>query len=175
MNTKIIVALVIAFAVIGLTGAASAYSTYGNWIDTWIDTNTEITGTHWTSESSTSVSGMPVEYSSESLLVAELVYPIYPEVDMSWSSTQIEGSNYGVSASTRSSPIGSRDEYKISNPSAVEGHTTFFDCAMWGAGNPQGVVYLPEEKPVYVGWYSSHRAGGAYPASLSQSHSIYWP
>jgi hypothetical protein len=34
MNTKIIVALVIAFAVIGLTGAASAYSTYGNWIDT---------------------------------------------------------------------------------------------------------------------------------------------
>lgn len=170
MNTKIIVALVIGIVLVGLTGAASA-SYYGN----GINTNTDITGTHFSSSSQTRVSGIQTSYARESLLVAELVYPTYPEVDMSWSSTQIEGSNYGVSTSIRSSPTGSRDEYEISNPSAVEGHTTFFNCAMWGAGIPQRVVTLPEEKPVYIGWYSSHGEGGAYPASLSQSHHIYWP
>jgi hypothetical protein len=174
MNTKIIVVLVIAIALIGLTGAASAsYSTYEN----WINTNTDIRGTYWTSESSTSVSGMPVEYSSESLLVAELVYPTYPEVDMAWSATQIEGSDFSVSASTTSAPTGSRDEYEISNPSVVGGYTTFFNCAMWGVGDPQRVILLPtdENEPLYVGWFSSHPEGGAYPASLSQNYDIYWP
>jgi hypothetical protein len=175
MNTKIIVALVIGVALVGLTGAAVAasYDSNGN----WIRSSTDITGTHVSSSSQTRVSGTQTSYTRESLLVAELVYPTYPEVDMAWSATQIKGSNYGVSTSTRSRPTGSRDEYEIENPSVVEGYTAFFNCAMWGVGVPQQVIPLPtdENEPLYVEWFSYHGAGGAYPASLSQSHNIYWP
>lgn len=168
MNTKILVALVIAFALVGMTGVVSAG---------YISTNTEMIGTYLTSESRTSVSGMPVEYSSESLLVAELVYPTYPEVDMSWYSSMLEGSDFRVFSSITSSPTGSTDEYEIVNPTMLEGYTTFFNCAMWGAGDPQRVILLPtdENEPLYVGWFSSHGEGGAYPTAISQSYNIYWP
>jgi hypothetical protein len=175
MNTKIIVALVIAIAVVGLTGAASA-SLYDDYMSR-ISTQTDITGTHFSSSSQISVSGIPTEYTSESLIVAELVNPTYPPLDIALHSTQIKGSDYSISESTVSTPSGSIDEYEISNPQEVDGYTTCWNCAMWGAGEPQIVVELPTEtdERLYFRWYSVHEDGAAYPASLSQTHNIYWP
>jgi hypothetical protein len=175
MNTKILVALVIAFAVVGLTGVASA-SLYDGYMSR-ISTQTDITGTHFSSSSQTRVSGMPTEYTSESLIIAEIVPYTYPPVDISWHSTQIKGSDYSISESTVSTPSGSTDEYEISNPHEVDGYTACWNCAMWGAGEPQIVIGLPMETDelLYFSWYSVHGEGSAYPASLSQTHNIYWP
>jgi hypothetical protein len=172
MNTKIIVALVIGIALIGLTGVASA-SYYGN----WIETQTEITGTHFTSESHTAVSGMPVQQTFSSVLSAEIKYPIFPQYDFSADIYDISGTDYSTSNSATSSPSGSTTAVTIDSPSDVRGSLTFYNCALLGTGIGMGEVSFPQDitEPDTGWWSSSHRAGATYLGQLNQEIGIYWP
>jgi hypothetical protein len=170
MNTKIIVALVIGIALIGLTGVASA-SYYGN----WIDTQTEITGTHFTSSSQTKVSGMPMSSQYTQSFQAEMAIPSYTP-DFSDTDMNLAGSDYSWSSSIRSSPRRNTVATVIATPSDVRGRMTRRNCALQGQGIEEEVAILPQpiETPTRSFWQGAHPAGSAYPAHSVESHSISW-
>ena len=167
MNTKIIVALVLGIALIGLTGSASA---------SYIDTYTDIRATHFSSISRLSTSGMDMDSTYSQSLVGDLVYPTYPPVDMAWSATRLRGRDYGIKSNIRSSLTGSEVEVRVSNADKVNGKTSFWNCALWGQGvGPRAFSYPTEEEVSGIRWTSSHPAGSAYPTHSVERHNIYWP
>lgn len=163
---KIMVALVVAFAVVGSASASSAY----------ISSYTDIYATHFTNEASLSVSNYPVTQEYESSYVAELIYPTYPPLDLSWTGSKLSGDTFSHKNSVRSYPAGGETTSAVSNADEISGSVSFWNCALWGEGKPQQVIELPTPmQDISIGWYSRHPAGSAYPTEFHERNSIHWP
>jgi hypothetical protein len=177
MNTKIIVALVIGIALIGLTGAASAslYDDYVARSSGNINTNTEITGTHFSSESYTKSSNMNIQDRYDVTFVAPLVGPTFPPADLCIVERQLEGRNYRSTIELSSSPSRNTFSTSVINPREVAGSIDWFTCVEWGLDIPPQAIALPQESDsAGVSWQGAHPAGSAYPAHSRESHSISW-
>lgn len=165
---KILVVLVIGIALIGLTGVASAC----------IDTETDIWGTYFTSESSLSVYNFPIVESYQSTLIAEFVYPIFPPVDLSYTEIEISGDTFVESTEVISTPTGSNTILELSDVSAVEGHILIYTCVDIGTGMGPTYYELPQPYlgvPATLEWYSIHPEGATEFAEFHEITSIFWP
>ena len=167
MNTKIIVALVLAIVLVGLTGVASAgYSSY-----------TDMRGSHLSSTSQTSVSGMPVTSHYTQQFSAKLNIPIWPQSDFCNTDMHLTGDSYSTSSEIRSSPGRNTVSSTIANPSDVSGILTRSNCAMLQQGIESQEVSFPYpiSEPTVSLWWGVHPVGVAEPAHSEEWHSISWP
>jgi len=166
---KLIVALLVMSIVIGLTGIAAANA---------LTSYTDIKATYMTSSSSTTINGMTAAMTYSQLLTGELVYPTYPAYDLSWSNIALVGNNYAFVSEIESDVTGSDTALTIYNPGAVTGAASFWNCALWGYGEPPQTLELPvdiNEACIDIVWSSDHPAGSAYPTESRESYLIYWP
>ena len=177
METKIIVALVVGMVLVSLTGAASAYDPYEGMGGGSIYSSTNMYGSHLSSTSQTSVSGMPLSSSYSQTLVAEFVYPTFPQYDLSVTKYDISGTDYSTAANVQSSPIGSETAITIDSPADVSGSVDYWNCALWGAGEGARTAYLPQAvtEPDTWGWKSSHTYGSTYPTHITEEYYMMWP
>ena len=164
---KILCALIVAFVVVGLTGAVSAY----------IQTQTDIHGTYITSESLLGFSNCPTETQYESTYVAELSGSPYPPVDVSWTGAILTGDTYTYSNELQSNPMGSMTTWTLSDPSEISGSVSYWHCALWSDGEPQQVILLPTagQDEIASGWYSLHPSGSAYAGEFHEEMYVFWP
>ena len=160
--------LVVAIAVVGIIGTASAD----------IHSETSIYATYFTSESLLSVSNFPVFESYQSTLLAEFTFPIFPSVDLSYIEKEISGDTFTETNEVVSTPTGSSTIMELSDPSAVEGYMLSYTCVDIGTGEGPKYYELPQlyqDSPATLYWYSSHPEGATYPAYYEESINVYFP
>lgn len=164
---KTVVALVVSMLMLGLVGVASA----------GYFTHTDVAATHFTSKSQLIVSGyVPISSAYSQALVAKLVPPAFPPLDIALSDTIIEGKKYAHTTESSSTPTGSVVSTTIENPNSVSGSTSFWNCALWGTGMPSQTITFPQEAVSgTLTWKSTHPTGSAYPAHSIETHNIYRP
>jgi len=166
---KTFIALLVISLVASSVGVAAAAT---------LTTYTDIKATYLVSTASTKIDGMTAATTYSQLLTAELTYPTYPPVDLSWSDIALVGNSYRFVSEIYSDVTGSDTVLTIYEPTDITGYASFWNCALWGYGEGPKTIELPipvSEEVIEIAWSSDHPAGSAYPAESRESYIIYWP